>query len=124
MARNVLQTIAILPYPRVVVNQLLRALADLLATSPAWRLRLNVLPVMQGASGLSGLERGADDCPVIVFYQLFIVEDVLLKELLDLVCDLLRDNIVRGLGHAVVQETLKHTPSSRSASKPAERCPA
>lgn len=48
-AREVLLSIAILPYPTPVVNELMRSLAELLSTSTAWRLRLNVLPMLQGA---------------------------------------------------------------------------
>ena len=53
LARSVLAAIAGLPYPVALVRPVLSTLVNLLRTSASWRVRLDVLPVLQGDSDSS-----------------------------------------------------------------------
>jgi hypothetical protein len=50
MAKNVTMTIAALPFPPRTVRPFMVELINLLKSSPSWRIRLDVLSVLQGAS--------------------------------------------------------------------------
>lgn len=75
-AQSTIASIASLPYPAAAVPDMMSVLMDLLRHSESWRIRLDVLPVVQ----------------VFFFNQLFILDDGLINELMDTLCDLLQDS--------------------------------
>ena len=50
-AKTVLVGLAGLPYPEPLVEPVLRQLIGLLRDSTSWRVRLDVLPIVQGSRG-------------------------------------------------------------------------
>ncbi|GAA94209.1 uncharacterized protein L969DRAFT_375946 [Mixia osmundae IAM 14324] len=75
LAKNVLATLAALPFPSHLVYQLMTDLLSLMRITSSWRVRLNILSVMQ----------------VFYFHNIFLLGDDQINELLDYLCDLLQD---------------------------------
>jgi proteasome activator subunit 4 len=91
-AQAVLGAIASLPYPIALVRPMMSVLTNLLRTSPSWRVRLDVLPVLQGAFFTLKQIPVLNRLQVFYFNQLFTIEDDQVRELLETLCTMLSDS--------------------------------
>lgn len=97
MASRILLACAALQFPQYRVRPTMIQFIELLRKSSSWRVRLDVLLPLQGkmpaevcSLGLERLTR-TSPFPVFYFHHLYFLDDDLVSQLVDQLCDLLRD---------------------------------
>lgn len=81
LASRLVLAIACLQFPEPLARQVMSQFLQLLRESTSWRVRLDVLHPLQ----------------VFYFHNIYLLDDVLVGEIMEALCDLLRDPKVRAV---------------------------
>ncbi|EEB90585.1 hypothetical protein MPER_11186 [Moniliophthora perniciosa FA553] len=84
--------------PRVLINPILDAIFDTIQSSPSWRIRLKALPLVQ----------------IFYFRQFFLISELKITEILEVVCKCLDDEVVevREMAATTLSGILRLSPRS------------
>ncbi|ESK98482.1 membrane protein [Moniliophthora roreri MCA 2997] len=84
--------------PRILINPILDAIFDAIQSSPSWRIRLKALPLVQ----------------IFYFRQFFLINDLKITEILEVVCKCLDDEVVevREMAATTLSGILRLSPRS------------
>ncbi|KAK1232607.1 Proteasome activator BLM10 [Marasmius sp. AFHP31] len=84
--------------PRPLINPILDAIFDAIQNSPSWRVRLKALPLVQ----------------IFYFRQFFLISDIKITEILEVVCKCLDDEVVevREMAATTLSGILRLSPRS------------